>query len=283
MSAYKRLDRVIVKVAGHLHPILSIRENGKGSLILKPRRAVFNLQDGIRRPTVDQKITIHVNDLGGANTVHHTLRSADGSTVETFLMTSAVANGNSNLLYRHTLPSLMGTPTQSPRGKDRLHKVGTYLPTHSTLHIAVLVAPPQAEQQIIEASSVFTHILLPFKRFTLIVAWSYSLLPSMVEGWLTHYGTAEVSRNGERNGVFLPIAPGLNPSDAKGFLESQLGLSHCDSFARAVELLKNEPRAPPETIPQFMHQCFNLGLRPEPYIPSNQRTANSDSVFSPFS
>ena len=270
MSKNKSLTRLVAVVSEHNFPLVSIRENSSGSLILKPKRAIYAIYDGIRRKTLEQKLTVHTPSERGNVTVHHTIRMIDGPDREMHHVTSALSDGGIQMIYSHTFGDLsLGPPTQLIRDKDRAITISRYDPKRSALHMILFIGGPQLTIDAIEEGDNYDRWVVNFGMFSVLAVTGYSFLISPNEGWLTHVGTAPATIGGIRQGEPFGISPGLSPAQAKIIASSQLLMCHAQSFERTIDfLMQRDPAQVTKDafeFEPFLQKCFDFGVQRNPY------------------
>ncbi|MCW0198561.1 hypothetical protein [Sphingopyxis sp.] len=272
----------MAEIDGALYPLLSIGENSNGRLILKPKKSKFNIQDGIWRETIEQKITVHPPSDSGNNTIHHTIRTNGSSDIETYQVTSAVKNGGLCLIYAHTFGDLtLSNPSSLIRKNDRVYKIAKFYPKKSVLHMLVFISSSDSTINFIDEDKNYNRYIINFSNVSVIIVTTFTYMPSLVEGWLMHFATAPPRVGGKFFGE--PFAPtdGLSPQEARGVAGMQLIRSHLYVHERAKAFLAscahNDEVSFDPALEEAIRWSLALSFRSTPIIPSDDGRARSQA------
>jgi hypothetical protein len=183
--------------------------------------------------------------------------------MDSHIVTLAVAEGLVEPLYTQTFFDLSTASSLDPRSTDDLCSIGEYDPRDSALHFAVFIAPAAATVDAIAPSDRYQRWLIPYHRFSTIVVAAYSWAPSMRDGWILHFATAQPRYDGIAEvGEYVP-SRGETPDAARDLVESMFVEAHVRLFEAGIKVLSEDQKGIPG-LQQHIRQRLALGIQAVP-------------------
>ncbi|MDF2115515.1 hypothetical protein PY365_08045 [Roseiarcaceae bacterium H3SJ34-1] len=242
MSA-KETTSVVSIINGKPKELFSVRERKAGEkageLYVFPNAARFNWSNEDRRQkeTTGQKYSIHRTNLAtGGTSIHHTLESKNADPVHTHTYTFAHRDRKVAPLYFERIRNLTQTPDVT---NAKTKTIASYSPTIWTQLIGIFAAPKDATIDFIEDSPMYVRSIMQFKDCAIIVLSTYMRIPASVEGWISHYATAPISKGKVMKTPGLQPHGGYCAADARGLAESRFGVLYGEGYMWYFASMKN--------------------------------------------
>lgn len=220
--------RIVARVNGQRRRLLSISEKPDGKLIISGTMETMALdENGVpTHPIIEQKTTIHrsKNSEDGGNQVHHTWVFKAMPKIYTHNYTLAIKNGRVEPLYTQVIRNITHAERKLKiRENDIVKEICEYNPAKNILVLSVLVGPAGANKNFIQFSKKYNRMAILYSHFTVFVVWGFGIGASK-DSLQNLFITAPPKIDGVApdQKVRLKPANGLQPKEAKQFLESQL-------------------------------------------------------------
>lgn len=183
---------LIFEIENKCYSICSIKENKKGELLILPRFAENYSEIEFGNPNndkeiIDQHYTIHHSREGNedVNVLNHTLCFKNEVKKNTRIYTRAF---NNNLFC--PIITVRGQDFAIERYEctkketDKYVDIGKYLPKESTIYYMIVAS--SAGNKFNGDYSDLNYINLSFENFSIIILWSYGIIPSHSTGHKIH-------------------------------------------------------------------------------------------------